>query len=95
MKSKFSSTENLMSNQRVNRNREMKSHKEIYNEIRKLVSKVEHLSPRLSNLGLGYSFHAKLGCLEIMQRHTLEKIKDCGERERGFNLPTRYNKISL
>ena len=54
----------------------MKPHKEIYHEIRELVSKVERLSPRLFNLGLRYSFDTKLRCLEIMQKYTLERIRE-------------------
>lgn len=50
-----------------------------YDQIRNLVSKVERLSPRLSNLGLGYSFDTKMQCLEIMQKYALERIRDLFE----------------
>jgi len=54
----------------------MKSHKKIYGEIRNLVSKVQRLSPHLLNLGLVYSFHTKIRCLDIMQKYTLERIRE-------------------
>ena len=58
------------------RSKEMKSHKEIHNEIRNLVSKVQRLSPRLFNLGLVYSFDTKIRSLEIMQKYTVETIRE-------------------
>jgi hypothetical protein len=54
----------------------MKSHREIYDRIRNLVSKVQRLSPYLLNLGLVYSFQAKMASLEIMQKYTLERIRE-------------------
>ena len=54
----------------------MKSHKEIYVQTRNLVAKVEHMSPWLFNRGVGYSFHTKMVSLEIMQKYTLERIRE-------------------
>jgi hypothetical protein len=55
---------------------EMKSKKETYNRFRDFVLRVQHQSPRLSNLGLAYSFDTKMRSLEIMQKHTLGKIRE-------------------
>ena len=63
----------------------MKSYKEIYNQIRNLVSKVERLSPCLSNIGLTYSFGTKIRCLEIIHKNALETIRklfEASEREK-------------
>jgi len=54
----------------------MESHKDIYIKIRSLISRVEHSSPCLTNLGLSLSFDTKLRCLEIMQKYTREKIQE-------------------
>jgi len=54
----------------------MKSPREIYDQIRNLVSKVQRLSPHLFNLGVVYSFHTKMRSLEIMQKYTLERIRE-------------------
>lgn len=54
----------------------MKSLKEIFDKVRNLISKVQRLSPRLFNLGLVYSFDTKIRCLQIMQKYTLERIRE-------------------
>jgi len=64
----------------------MRSHREIYNEFRDLLLKVESSSPWLFNLGIGYSFDTKLRCIEIMQNHVIEKIQELfktAEKEKG------------
>ena len=54
----------------------MKSYKETYSRTRNLLSKVERSSPRLFNLGIVYSFDTKIRCLKIMQKYTLERIRE-------------------
>jgi hypothetical protein len=49
--------------------------RKIYSNFETLIKKVERESPLLSNSGIGFSFSSKFMSLEIMQKHTIEKVE--------------------